>query len=177
MTQHHCQFIQYKLKQSLETEDGEIPRGTHVLTPCTGCLGTPLEELEKMETEIEELNNALLEVDPVRSLYHWSPRARRKQILRYGFRPNMRPTTSSGLDWRAHYTCFADTPSWAWALSGGMSWTPEGEWDLWETNLYQLKDNRVVILPDEERPSGIYEVRVEGRIFKRQIWYAGSRVK
>jgi len=71
--------------------------------------------------------------------------------------------------------CFADSPSWAWALSGGMRWTPPGEWDFWQTWLDRLAD--LEVLPDDVRPSGIYEVRTANRVMKRDLWYVGSRAK
>lgn len=71
--------------------------------------------------------------------------------------------------------CFADTPSWAWGLSGGLPWAPAGEWDLWQTWKNDLTDPRVIRSSD--RPSGIHEVRTSHRVWKRDIWYVGSRVK
>lgn len=107
-------------------------------------------------------------------LYHWAPTERRKQITRYGLRPSSRPTTN--MAWRAPYVCFADTPSWAWALSGGMSWTPEGEWDLWQTSLSELGPD-VVVIPDQDRWSGVYEIRTLNRVPKSRLWLAGHRAK
>lgn len=107
-------------------------------------------------------------------LYHWSPVARRKQIIRYGLRPGMRPCIQTP-GWKAPYICFADTPSWAWALSGDLRWAPSGEWDLW-----MVWSNRLIsprIYKSKERPSGIQEVRTDHRVFKRDLWYVGSRMK
>lgn len=111
------------------------------------------------------------EVD--RALFHWAPATRRLQIKKYGLRPQMRATMNVG--WKAPHVCFADSPSWAWALSGSMNWAPSGLWDLWQTNLSWL--GRPMVIPSEDRPSGIYEVRTEHRIWKRHVWMVGSRMK
>lgn len=109
-------------------------------------------------------------------LYPWSPRIRRGQINRYGLRPMMAPTISTNDEgWRQPVICFADTPSWAWALSGKISYTPLGEWDLWQTWRNSLTNPRSIRSFD--RPSGIHEVRTTERVWKRDIWYVGSRVK
>lgn len=158
-----------------DDEDGILKEGMCVLIPCPVCGETPLDSLELMTRHADELQESLLAQEPNRPLYHWSPRSRRKQIERYGFRPHMRPTTTTEDDRRVPYVCFADSPSWAWALSGGLRWTPAGEWDLWQTWLEALDSPTVLSSPD--RPSGIYEVRVEHRVYKRDIWWVGSRVK
>ena len=121
---------------------------------------------------MDELNAALLAIKPELPLYHWSPASRRGQINHYGLRPSSRSTTSSK---RFPIVCFADSASWAWALSGNMKWTPDGEWDLWQTSLDRL--NRPVVMPSVDRGTGIYEVRTTERVFKRDIWRVATRTK
>jgi len=74
---------------------------------------------------------------------------------------------------RTDHVCFADTPSWAWALSAGMPWAEVGDWDLW-----QVWSNRLgpgTVIASDDRPSGVHEVRVTSRVYKRDLWYAGTR--
>lgn len=124
------------------------------------------EEADDYATTIQHL--------PDVPLFHWAPTARRSGINRHGLRPLMRATVSTG--WRAPYVCFADTPRWAWALSGGMRWTPTGDWDLWQTWLSDLGELPTIV-PTDERQSGIYEVRTPHRVFKRHLWHVGTRTK
>lgn len=101
-------------------------------------------------------------------LFHWAPTTRRKQIVRYGLRPNMRPTQSG---WRAPYVCFGTSPSWAWALSGALR--PDIEsWDLWQTWRSWLPENNRALREHDRR---IKEVRAYERVYKRAIWYVGTR--
>jgi hypothetical protein len=173
MTDHVCEYPEVLIEEP--DEAGILKMGMKVLAPCRTCGGTPLEHVEFLEARDAELSNALLAIEPHRALYHWSPRARRKQIERYGLRPYMRPSTTTTGDRRIPYVCLGDTPSWAWALSGGMPWSPGGEWDLWMVWLNQIISPLVLATPD--RPSGLYEVRTEHRIYKRHLWYVGSRSK
>lgn len=167
---HDCEHPEIVIQ---EAEEGDLLKvGDHVLAPCPVCGETPLDTLEIEQGRNAELQAALLAQEPYRWLYHWSPTSRRKQIIRYGLRPGMRTTTTTeNLGGLA--VCLADSPSWAWALSGGMCWTPDGEWDLWQTSLDRLVDPVVLATPD--RPSGLYEVRTEHRIYKRDLWLVGSR--
>jgi hypothetical protein len=167
---HICHHPEVLIEEA--NEDDVLKAGMLVLVPCPVCGATPLESMEINERHTAELQAALIAQRPNTPLYHWSPRARRKQILRYGLRPGMRPTTTA--EFKAPYVCFADTPSWAWVLSGDMPYTPAGEWDLWQTWLEALDKFTVLASPD--RPSGIHEVRVEQRVYKRDLWWVGSRV-
>lgn len=166
---HNCSFDQVLIEKS--DEDGILKAGMQVLVPCE-CGETPLDQWEFLQARDAELSAALLAVEPQRPLYHWAPAARRKQIVRYGLRPGSRVTTSSEVG--APCVCFADSPSWAWALTlNGRG--HDGEWDLWQTWLHALTEPLVLASPD--RPSGIYEVRTEHRVYKRDLWYVGSRAK
>lgn len=171
---HSCEFPEILIEES--DEDEHLVAGMKVLVPCD-CGEMPLDHLDFMTKRDEEMTAALLAVEPSRPLYHWSPTVRRKQIIRYGLRPAMPSVTSH--EWRAPYVCFADSPSWAWALSGGLRRQPiapwEREWDLWQTWQEALVEPQVLATPD--RPSGIYEVRTEHRVFKRDLWLVGSRTK
>ena len=125
-----------------------------------------------------DLNAALLQAEPCRVLYHWAPAERRKQIVRYGLRPSMRRTSIVGAEasaWKAPVVCLGDSPSWAWALSGNLRWTPPGEWDLWQTSLDRI--TAPVVIPSDDRPSGMHEVRTEHRVYKRDLWLVGTRPK
>jgi hypothetical protein len=172
MNDHDCKFPEVVIEKA--DEDENLKEGMKVLIPCPVCGETPLDNLEFMNNRANELQDALRAVQPYRPLYHWSPRVRMKQILRYGLRPGMRSTTSTeGL--RVPYVCFADSPSWAWALSGQMKWAPSGDWDLWLTYMNDITEPILHATPD--RPSGLYEVRTEHRVYKRNLWYVGSRTK
>lgn len=171
---HDCTFSELVITEG--DEDGNLRAGMKVLIPCPRCGEAPLEHMERLAGYVAEYSAALANAKPVTPLFHWSPAARRKQILRYGLRPFMRTTTATDDDSGGYpVVCFADSPSWAWALSGEMSWTPDGEWDCWQTDLGRLTEP--VILPGEDRLSGIYEVRTEHRVYKRDLWWIGSRVR
>lgn len=173
MTEHECQFSDVEI---LESDEGDIlKKGDHVLGPCQECGETPFDHLDFLEARNVELEKSLLAVQPYRPMYHWAPRARQKQILHYGLRPSMRPTTNIAEGFKAPYICFADSPSWAWALSGEQRHAVSGEWDLWMTWLDDIKEPIVRATPD--RPSGLYEVRTVHRVYKSKLWYVGSRVK
>lgn len=174
MADHLCQFPEIEIEEA--DEDENLKAGMKVLTPCPKCGETPFDHLKFMGTRQQELQDALLSYEPYRPLYHWAPANRRKQIIRYGLRPSMRSTTSSMDGYhKVPYICFADSPSWAWALSGDMLNALKDKWDLWMTWLDRIKEPIVHATPD--RPSGLYEVRTEFRVYKRNLWYVGSRVK
>lgn len=169
---HACVFPEVEI---LESDEGDNLRaGMKVLIPCS-CGETPLDHVEFMEAREQELQSALLAHDPDRPLYHWAPAARRKQIRRYGLRPGMRPTTSSGQPYGAPCVCFGDSPSWAWALSGKQPGAAAGEWDLWQTWLDRLE--APIVLATDSRPSGLHEIRTEHRVYKRDVWLVGSRFR
>lgn len=165
-TDHECTHPEVLVAN----DDGDLAVGMAVLVPCPRCGETPLDHVAWLSSRAEEATKALLEAMPVRILYHWSPAARRKQIIRYGLRPRSRGTTSTVV---TPVICLADSPSWAWALSGEQRHSPAGEWDLWQTRLDAIEDP--IVLPGRDRLSGIYEVRTEHRIFKRNLWLVGSR--
>lgn len=112
-------------------------------------------------------------------LYHWAPQDRRGQIIRYGLRPRMRPTVSSvdgtgGEGWRAPYVCLAESPMWAWALSGDLH--PEvPAWDLWQVWLGDSHEIRRIrnFYPRDDRRW--YEVRVYDRVYKRGVLWVAER--
>lgn len=170
MDNHDCKFPEVLIEEG--DESGELKVGMRVLIPCV-CGETPYDSAEILHRHISELQEALLAQKPNCPLYHWAPVARRKQIIRYGLRPGMRSTTTE--THIAPYICFADSPSWAWALSGQMPHSPSGEWDLWMTWLEVVTDPTVLATSD--RPSGIYEIRTPNRVYKRDLWYVGSRIK
>lgn len=73
--------------------------------------------------------------------------------------------------------CFADTPTWAWALSAGFSGAPGSE-DLWQTWLHDLQRlGRVTMLSAPDRPSGLHEVRSFERVPKSALWHVGTRAR
>lgn len=104
-------------------------------------------------------------------LYHWSPAARRKQILRYGLRVAQRPVTHADSGFRAPYVCLGETPSWAWALSGKFADLP-GAWDLWQVNVNGKRGEVVDTYDDDHQ---WHEVRVHERIYKAQMWRVATR--
>lgn len=103
-------------------------------------------------------------------LYHWTPTTNRKSILKLGLLPNKACLTST--EWRAPYICFAESPSWAWALSGAFH--PEIiEWDLWQTSIDRLTEPKRIKSYDNHR---WHEVRTWHRVYKRNLWFVGTRV-
>ncbi len=162
-----CGFAEVEIGE----DDGPLRAGMKVLIPCE-CGDTPLDSLEFQAGLIKEYQATLERVEPRRALFHWSPVERRKSILRRGLVPGSRCTTSSG---RFKVVCFADSPSWAWALSAEICGEPGSEWDLWQCALDLLVEP--TILPGEDRASGIYEVRTEHRVFKRDLWFVGTRTR
>lgn len=171
-SEHECSFPDVEI---LESEEGDIlQKGAHVIGPCE-CGETPFDHFESLEARNIEMTKALLAVEPFRPMFHWSPRDRRGQIIRYGLRPGMRNTTTTE-SYKAPYICFADSPSWAWALSGGQRRFNRGSnWDLWMTYLSDIQEPIIHATPD--RPSGLYEVRTVHRLYKSRLWYVGSRIK
>lgn len=150
--------------------------GWKILAPCHRCGTPPIEFLTWAEQTIDATQRALgaLMVHRDLLLFHWAPKARRKQITHYGLRPAMRPTTHATPAWRAPYICLGDTPSWAWALSGQQRSAPRGEWDLWQTWSSSVTEPSVMA---GDCINGIHEVRTHHRIFKRDLWLVGSRSK
>lgn len=173
MAEHVCVFPNVEI---LESEEGDLlQKGDQVLGVCPECGENALEHVSFLESRNEELQKSLLSVEPHRFLYHWAPQSRAKQIKKYGLRPNMRPTTNISEGFKAPYICFADSPSWAWALSGDQKHSESGFWDLWMVRLSDISEPIAQATPD--RPSGLYEVRTEHRVYKSKIWYVGSRFK
>ena len=106
------------------------------------------------------------------NLYHWSPRSRQKQILRYGLMPG-KPSLQG--EWKPPYVCFADDVRLAWLLSGALH--PEiPEWDLWQ--VYSVDAGRWEAIFDTYVNTGrhfVKEYRVYHRIYKRHVHYLASR--
>lgn len=176
---HDCYWPEVILGEEV-AGDSVLRPGMRVLAPCEECGEVPIDTVEVLEMELDAAEKSLAHLLLTRDipLFHWTPKARRKQIMRYGLRPRMRPTTNAeGFGgWKAPYVCFGDSPSWAWALSGMQDGTPSGEWDLWQTWSGRLVEPRVVP-GDTIQGNGIHEVRTEHRVFKRHLWLVGSRVK
>lgn len=103
--------------------------------------------------------------------YHWSPSDRRGQIQRYGLRPGQ---WSRDRLWKPPYVCLAPWPSLGWGLSGGMGYAGDaGSWDLWQVDLSEVHGYEVMYRDDDR---SVKEVRVYERIYKRNVWYVGTRV-
>lgn len=116
-------------------------------------------------------------LNPPFPIFHWSPTARRGQINRYGFRVGM---WSVDRVWRPPCTCWANSPSLAWALSGRIH-SEIPSWDLWQCwsdvpkGMEAMIDYRGV-----GARSGEYyvkEYRVYERIYKRDVWLVATRVQ
>lgn len=104
-------------------------------------------------------------------LFHWSPTSRRGQINRRGLVPGSRSV--DGL-WKPPYVCFAESPSLAWALSGMTTrGAPVPSWDLWQ--MWSNSPSGMEALPFDGDPSRVKEYRVYERIYKRDLWYVGTR--
>lgn len=168
---HDCVFPEAEITE--DDVDGVLESGMRVLLPCSICGEAPLDHLGVIEDEWERIGKTIVMLNSHIPLFHWAPTTRRKQIIRYGLRPRMRATTSGYHG--SPVICLADSPSWAWALSGGMRYTPSGSWDLWQTSMDRLEDPKVLATTD--RRSGIYEVRTLSRVFKSDVWYVATREK
>lgn len=103
-------------------------------------------------------------------LYHWAPIERRPSIQRRGLVPGSR---SRDRLWRPPYVCFSDSPSLAWALSGGMPGNRGTTWDLWMTDTDRLDGYEALFFDDE--PERMKEARVYHRVYKRDLWHVGTR--
>lgn len=80
-------------------------------------------------------------------------------------------TSTISVGWKPPYVCLAETPSWAWALSGAFH--PEiDEWDLWQTSLAQIGKRKILPSYDNHR---FHEVRAFERIYKRDLWLVATR--
>jgi|SRR5690606_26451093 len=102
------------------------------------------------------------------ALYHWSPTDRRKNIIRYGLRPG---SLSSCREWKPPYVCLAESPLLAWQLIGRFR--PEiRDWDLWWTTGHDAAPYETLPFDNGE----IKEYRCYHRVYKRHLWYVGSRV-
>ena len=169
MSEHECRYDEVKVAN----DDGDLRKGMRVLMPCE-CGETPLDALTSAEQLLLDTQDAwarfILKWDM--PLYHWSPAARRKQIYRYGLRPRMRQTTNATPEWKAPWVCFAQSPLWAWALSGKQGGSPDGEWDLWMTRLSVLTEPLILPTTDGD---GIHEVRTMHRVYKRNLHRVATR--
>lgn len=105
--------------------------------------------------------------------YHWSPRARRKQIVRLGLVPGKRPTVgsiSTVTDGKP-MICLGTDPLWAWRLSAAMRYAPRGEWDLWQVDL--AREDAVYVMP--HWGPHVVEVRVANRVPKSRVHWLAER--
>lgn len=109
-------------------------------------------------------------------LFHWSPRSRRKSILKYGLKPGCRSNMHTSSDpairyWLAPYVCWAKSPSYAWAASAAYA-RRAGQWDLWCTwsDMAGKYVTRTCGKQWWQR-----EYRTVERVKKMNIWYVGSR--
>lgn len=154
---------------------GVLRRGMRIVLPCATCGMPPLEQMDGLGAQLEEKEQALAKLLAAKQmpLFHWAPRARRKQITRYGLRPRMRPNVCLGEDFRLNEICLATDPEMAWLLSGGPRHAPPGVWDLWQTYSQHLHEPNV--LGSYDNTYGIHEVRTAHRIYKRFVWHVGFR--
>lgn len=102
--------------------------------------------------------------------FHWSPTAVRPRILHSGLLPNQ---WSRDRLWKPPYVCLAPSPLLGWSLSGGMGQEPQIEsWDLWEVFVGEQKGYEEL---KDDRNGRVKEIRVYERIYKRNVYYLGSR--
>lgn len=74
--------------------------------------------------------------------------------------------------WKPPYVAYSDAPSMAWVLSGAIH--PEvSDWDLWMT--WSDTPSGLEVLPLDGDHNVVKEVRIYERVFKRDLWYVGSR--
>ena len=101
------------------------------------------------------------------ALFHWSPRDRRDAIKEQGLRTKQ--ASVDGL-WRPPFTCWSDSPSLAWALSGAIHpEIPEGDrWLSWSSRVRKLE----MIPFDDGQPR---EYRVYHNLAPSKFWYVATR--
>lgn len=122
---------------------------------------------------------------PLPCLYHWSPRDRRRSIIRHGLKPTTptlvevfgaEPTgprkllPSQGVE-TIQAVCLGTSPSHAWSLCGALWGQQDETWDLWQVNLDDT-DTTHVLGCDGHR---LGEIRVANRIPKSRVWHVGTR--
>lgn len=106
----------------------------------------------------------------IETVYHWSPRSRREDILREGLKVYSNSVTHSAGKWP--YICFSTDPKTAWSISGDMEWNSDEElWDLWQVTLTKSDE---IHIRSEFGPY-IYEVRVRNSIPADRCWWVGER--
>lgn len=101
------------------------------------------------------------------ALYHWAPKDRRKNIIRWGLRPG---SLSSCREWKPPYVCLANSPVLAWDLIGRYRPLIK-EWDLWWTTGADLFPYETI--PNDD--GSIREYRVYHRVYKSKLIYIGTR--
>lgn len=110
-------------------------------------------------------------------IYHWSPTSNRASINKIGLDINRK--TLQGV-WRPPYVCFSDDPKLAWYLSGRL-WPEINSWDLWMCHVSsQNSFDHYEVITDTYVDSGrhyIKEYRVYSRIYKRDLYYLGTKTK
>lgn len=74
-------------------------------------------------------------------------------------------------EWKPPYVCFSASPSLAWALSVRIH-RAIPEWDLWMIWSDVPTGYEVLYNDGDGSPK---EYRVYERVFKRDLWYVGSR--
>lgn len=106
--------------------------------------------------------------------FHWAPKSRRKSIIRTGLMPG---SWSRDRLWKPPHICVAESPRVAWILSGRFHEREEdlGPWDLWEVWLGEQK--QLELIPYDDHPNMIKEIRIFERVYKRNVWLIGSRSK
>jgi hypothetical protein len=177
---HDCDFHEVILGEEHPSDDEDPLRpGMKIVMPCTICSAAPLDHLNWTTDILNEVYASLNAVMVRRDipLFHWAPASRRKQIVRCGLRPLMRPTTNSvdsSVVWKSPYVCLSEDPAWAWVISGDQKHSPEGEWDLWQTWASFVEG--LEVLPGRG-DMGVHEVRTRHRIYKRHVYHIGSRTK
>lgn len=107
-------------------------------------------------------------------LFHWSPMARREQIMREGLRPYTATMFHHSDAMRYPYICLGGSPSQAWLYSGGAHETlvdEHGPFDLWEVRLPERAE--VELRP--QWGAEVQEVRVRTAIPANYVWWIASR--
>lgn len=101
--------------------------------------------------------------------YHWAPTARRNQIKRLGLVPGKWSTDRL---WKPPYICLGEYPEVAWMLSGGTArGKTVAEWDLWQVWIEEQAGYEELYFDT----GNIKEIRVYDRIYKRNLWFVGTR--
>lgn len=103
------------------------------------------------------------------ALYHWSPKANRRRILREGLKVM---EDANGIDTAFPWICLGPTPSAAWGyLPPSVNCAEKYPLDLWQVRLGDFMDTQIVTTDGPE----IHEIRAFQSVPPDRVWWVGER--